>query len=235
MINNQSENQFVAFSGTGTGGTSAPLTFTPASLTFANQIIGTSGATKIVTVKNTSAAAVTLSAFSGTGYFAATGGHVTPCSGGQSLAAGASCTVSVEFTPDVAAPGVINGSVTFTDNASVGTQVLDVKGTVVLPLSFTPASLTFPAQTVATASAPQTVTITNNLPSSTNITIVGSGDFTAAAGGTTPCTATLASLAKCTINVTFTPSAVGTRASAITVTDTGNPNVQTLSVTGTGQ
>ena len=235
MINNQSENQFVAFSGTGTGGATAPLTFTPATLTFANQVIGTSGATKIVTVKNTSAAAVTLSGFSGTGYFAATPGHTTPCSAGLSLAAGASCTVSVEFTPDVAAPGVINGSVTFTDNASVGTQILDVKGTVVLPLSFTPASLTFLAQTVATASAPQTVTITNNLSSSTNITIVGSGDFTAAPGGTTPCTSTLAALAKCTINVTFTPSAVGTRASDVTVTDLGNPGAQTITVTGTGQ
>jgi hypothetical protein len=34
--------------------------------------------------------------------------------------------------------------------------------------------------------------------------------------------------------VTFTPSAVGTRASAVTVTDSANPSVQTMNVTGTG-
>jgi hypothetical protein len=35
--------------------------------------------------------------------------------------------------------------------------------------------------------------------------------------------------------VTFTPSAVGTRAAAITVTDSATPAVQTLIPTGTGQ
>jgi hypothetical protein len=88
---------------------------------------------------------------------------------------------------------------------------------------------------VATTSTAQTVTLTNNLASSVSTTIVGSGDFAAAPGGTTPCTGTLGAHAKCTITVTFTPSAVGTRASAVTVTDGANPAVQTLNVTGTGQ
>lgn len=59
--------------------------------------------------------------------------------------------------------------------------------------------------------------------------------FTAAPGGATPCTSTLAAKAHCTFSVTFPPSAVGTRASAITVTDSANPAVQTLNATGTGQ
>jgi hypothetical protein len=121
------------------------------------------------------------------------------------------------------------------DNATVGQQVLDVKGTATLPLSFSPTTLTFAAQTVATSSTAQTVTITNVLTTSITSAIAGNGDFAAAPGGTTPCTGTLAGHATCTFTVTFTPSAVGTRTGAVTVTDGSNPSVQTVNVTGTGQ
>ncbi len=60
------------------------------------------------------------------------------------------------------ASGAINGAVVISDTASVGQQILDVKGTAALPLTFTPTSLTFPAQTVATTSASA-----NRLPSPT--------------------------------------------------------------------
>jgi hypothetical protein len=105
----------------------------------------------------------------------------------------------------------------------------------VLPLTFAPPSLTFAAQTVATTSAAQTVTLANNLTTTVGPTITGNGEFAAAPGGATPCSSTLGAHAKCTFNVTFTPTAVGTRPSAITVTDAANPGVQTVNVTGTGQ
>lgn len=227
--------QLVPLSGTGSGGSTAPLTFTPTTLTFVAQSVGTVSAGKSVTVKNTSASAVTLSSIGTSGEFNAAGSGTTPCAGTLVLNAGASCTLSVTFAPAFGASGTINGAVVISDNASVGQQVLDVKGTAALPISFTPTALTFTAQTVATTSASQTVTLTNNLATSLSATIVGSGDFAATPGGTTPCTGMLGAHAKCTITVTFTPSAVGTRASAVTVTDAGNPGVQTFNVTGTGQ
>lgn len=110
-----------------------------------------------------------------------------------------------------------------------------MKGTAALPVTFSPTSLTFSPQAVATTSAAQTVTLTNNLATSINPTITGSGEFEAAPGGTTPCTTTLAAHAKCTIVVTFAPHAIGARASAITLTDAANPGIQTLNVSGTGQ
>jgi hypothetical protein len=67
------------------------------------------------------------------------------------------------------------------------------------------------------------------------LSITGNGDFAAVAGGATPCTSTLAAHASCTVVVTFTPSAIGTRASAITVSGGSNPALQTVNVTGTGQ
>jgi hypothetical protein len=227
--------QLVALSGTGSGAAAAPLTFAPATLTFANTAVGTTSAGKTVTVKNTSASAVTLSSIAASGDFVATGSATTPCAGGLNLAAGKSCTMSVTFSPALGASGAISGSVAVADNAAVSEQVFDVKGTAALPLSFTPASLTFAAQTVATTSAEQTVTLTNNLTTSVSPTIAGNGEFAVVSGGATPCSGSLAAGAKCTFTVTFTPSAVGTRASTITVTDAANPGVETVNVTGTGQ
>ena len=227
--------QVVGLSGTGSGGATAPLSFTPTTLMFAAQAVGTTSAGKAVTVKNTSASSVTLSSLATSGDFAVAGSGTKPCAASLNLAAGVSCTMSVTFTPAFGASGTISGAAIVSDNASVGQQILDVKGTAALPISFTPVSLTFSAQTVATTSAAQTVTLTNNLATSLSPTIVGNGEYTAVPGGTTPCTGTLGAHAKCTITVTFTPHAVGTRGGAITVTDSANPGVQTMNLTGTGQ
>jgi hypothetical protein len=178
---------------------------------------------------------VTITEIGVSGEFSAGGAQATPCSPGLALVAGASCKIQVTFTPAFGSTGVINGGITVVDNAAVGTQILNVKGTPVLPLTFTPTTLTFAAQTVATTSAPQTVTITNNLTNTLAPIITGSGNFAVVPGGTTPCMATLGPLTSCTLLVTFTPSGVGTRSSTITVTDLSNVMVQTMNATGTGQ
>jgi hypothetical protein len=227
--------QLIALSGTGSGGTTAPLTFTPATLFFAAQAVGTASPAKNVTVKNASASSLTLNAIAASGDYSATGSGAKPCSSGLPLAAGATCTLSVTFSPALGASGAINGAIITSDTAAVSQQILDAKGTAALPLTFAPTSLTFAAQTVATTSLAQTVTLTNNLTTSLSPTITGSGDYTAAPGGATPCTSMLAAKANCTFTVTFTPSAAGTRAAAITVTDSSNPSLQTMNLTGTGQ
>jgi hypothetical protein len=227
--------QLIALSGTGSGGGTAPLTFTPTTLTFTAQAVGTTSPAKTLSVKNSGNSSLTLSTVATTGDFSATGSGSTPCAASLTLIAGATCTLGVTFTPAFGASGTINGAVVITDNASVNQQVLDAKGTSALPLTFVPATLTFAAQTVATTSAAQTVTLTNNLSASVSPTIAGNGDYTATPGGSTPCTSALAAHAHCTFTVSFAPSAVGTRASAITVTDSATPAVQTLNVTGTGQ
>jgi len=227
--------QLLALSGTGSGGSVAPLTFTPATLSYGTQVVGTTSAAKTVTVKNTSAGAVTLSSIASTGDFAAVGSGTKPCAASLQLNAGASCTMSVTFFPAFGASGTITGAVVITDNAAVGQQILDVKGPASLPLTFSPTSLTFAAQDVATSSAPQTVTVMNNLTAAISPTIAGSGEFAAVPGGATPCGASLTSKAKCTFTVTFTPSGVGTRVSAVTVIDAANPSAESMNVTGTGQ
>src|SRR5215472_13494517 len=71
----------VALSGSGTGGTSSPLTFSPTSLSFASQLVGTPTIpAKTVTVTNRSASPVTINSIVSSGGFSAAASGATPCS-----------------------------------------------------------------------------------------------------------------------------------------------------------
>ena len=76
-----------------TNSSSPVLTASPASLSFGNQAVGSASAAQAVTVSNTGTATASLSSVSAGAPFAQT----NTC--GSSLAAGASCTVNVTFTP----------------------------------------------------------------------------------------------------------------------------------------
>jgi hypothetical protein len=102
-------------------------------------------------------------------------------------------------------------------------------------MKFSVASLNFGVLQIGHTSAPQTVTVTNVSSHSVTFTsIVNSGDFFQSHScPTTP--ATLNAGQNCTITVTLTPSAAGTRNGAITLTDNdpGSPT-QTIALTGIG-
>jgi len=93
-------------------------------------------------------------------------------------------------------------------------------------------NINFPnPQSVGTTSAALTVTLTNS--GSAPLEITGSatnGDFSQ----TNTCAATVAVGAKCTISVTFTPTAAGNRYGSVTVTDNAADSPQTLVLAGTG-
>ncbi|MGA9565315.1 MAG: choice-of-anchor D domain-containing protein [Candidatus Korobacteraceae bacterium] len=96
-------------------------------------------------------------------------------------------------------------------------------------VAISPTSLTFASQILNTTSSSQAVTLTNNGTSTvTGISIGTTGDF----AQTSNCGTSLAGTSSCTINVTFTPTAVGTRTGALTVTDSAG--TQTTSLSGTG-
>lgn len=224
--------QTVALSGTGSGGGTSALAFSPASLTFTSQAVGSTSAAKTVTVTNSSASSVTINSLTAAGNYTAAGSGTSPCGG--SLASHAKCTFAVTFTPSI--NGTVKGSVAVSSSAPVTPQIYGLSGTAVLPVTFSPTSLTFAAQPVGTTSAPKTVTLTNNQNSVLSLTnIVASGDYSAAPDGTTPCGSTLAALGKCTFNVTFTPSFTGTVKGAVTVTHGAAGSPQVVGLSGTGQ
>jgi len=69
------------------------------------------------------------------------------------------------------------------------------------------------------------------LPISITFTGADPGDF----AETNTCGASLAARSRCTISLTFTPGATGTRTATLTVTDSANNSPQTMALTGTGQ
>jgi hypothetical protein len=224
--------QLAALSGTGSGGGTAPLTFSPGTFKVANTLVGASSSPVTVTVTNSSASTVNITNFAASADFSVNGSGTTPCGG--TLGAGASCTVAVTFSPSIA--GTLKGSVVFMDNASVNTQLYDLSAAAVLPVTFAPASLTFAAQAVGKASAAKTITLTNNQASTLTVSGIGSsGQFSAAAGGKKPCGSTVSAHGTCTFVVTFTPAQTGAIPGVVTVTHDASGSPQNIKLSGTGQ
>lgn len=224
--------QLADLSGAGSGGATAPLTFSPSAFKVANTLVGTSSSPVTVAVTNSSASTVNITNFTASADYAVTGSGSTPCSG--TLGPGASCTVAVTFSPSVAAK--IEGSVVFMDNASVNTQLYDLSATGILPVTFTPASLTFASQALGKTSAAKTLTLTNNQSSTLTLSgIAASGQFSAVPGGKKPCGATVNAHSTCTIEVTFTPAQSGTIPGALTITHSASGSPQNVKLSGTGQ
>ncbi len=104
---------------------------------------------------------------------------------------------------------------------------------VVLPLQLNPGSLTFANQVVFTASAAQTVTVTNpgNVAASvTNIKTTGS--YPNSFPQTNNCGTSIAAGGTCTISVTFDPQGVGVRTAAVTLTTSAG--TQSIPLSGSG-
>ena len=223
--------QIVALSGSGTGGKTPPLSFSPASLSFPSTAVGSTSADKTVLVTNNSSNPVTISTFPASTDYASKPGTASPCGG--LLMAGNQCTVTVTFSPTQA--GTIKGSVTFSDDATINTQILDLSSMATAPVSVSPTSLTFSVQPLGSTSAPKTVTITNHQSTTLAIeSITPSGDYGTVAIGANPCGSALPALTSCTIGVTFNPiSMTGTIHGDLTVSSNAISSPQVLKLSGT--
>ena len=102
--------------------------------------------------------------------------------------------------------------------------------TAIPSLNASPGALTFPQQAVGIQSSSQQVTVTGVGPLSINSIIV-TGDFEESDN----CPSTLTSGSNCQINVTFTPSASGSRTGTLSIDSNSyfNPSV-TVALSGTG-
>jgi sugar lactone lactonase YvrE len=215
---------------TATFGQTVPgtITITPSPLPFGLEGLGSTSSPETLTVSNTGNTAVTFTSIAMTGDFA--GATLAQCPG---IAVDAKpCTFQITFTPTAA--GTRNGTITFTDNATGSPQTVTLTGTgVAVAIGIAPAALTFGSQAVATTSAAQTVTVSNNGNFPLIFSgIVTSGDF---AGATlAQCPSIGEENSPCVFSITFKPTATGTRTGAITFTDTGTGSPQTVTLTGTG-
>jgi hypothetical protein len=204
------------------------VTLTPTSLVFAKTVVGTTTTAKSVTVANTGSSTLNISSIVVSGDFAPATSP-KPC--GSTLAAGANCIIKVTFTPTQL--GARTGNITINDNAANSPQTVPLSGTGIAPVTLTPGSATYAAQTVGTTSLPKTFTLKNNQSVTlSSIVISTTGDFSVS---TTTCGASLAAKTNCTIKVVFKPTATGTRTGKLNVADNASNSPQTSSLTGTGK
>jgi hypothetical protein len=204
-------------------------TLSPASLAWGIVVIGNTSAAKTATLTNTGASTFSISSVTITGTNS-TQFVISANTCGSTLAAGASCVISVEFKPTL--EGKLAATLSVVDGAGTQTAALSGTGTAV---KFAPASLTYSGTAVGTSSAPQTDTLTNlgSTALTINSIVIGGAD-PADFSETNSCGTVLAAGASCGITVTFTPTALGTRTANVTVTDSDVTSPQKLILTGTG-
>jgi hypothetical protein len=108
---------------------------------------------------------------------------------------------------------------------------LSGSGTNGVALTASPGSLSFAARQVGTTSPAQAVTITNG---GTAAATIGSVTVTGDYAQTSTCGATLAAGATCAVNVTFKPTAGGSRAGSVKVASDDPFSPLTVNLTGSG-
>ena len=227
--------QTVSLSGTGTG-TSGTVTISPTSLSFGSINVGSTTASQTATLKNGSASSITISGVSVTGTNA--GDFVISSKTcGSSLAAGASCSISVAFKPT--ANGSRAGTLTVSDSSSNSPQTVALSGTggtTSGSVTVSPTSLGFASTAVGSTSAAQSATLTNGTSSSITISSVtvggtNAGDF---AISSKTCGTSLAASASCSASVVFKPTASGTRTATLSFADSGSGSPQNVALSGSG-
>jgi hypothetical protein len=215
---------------TGTGITAA-LSVSPASLTFASQIVATTSAAQDVKVTNISTTSVSITGVTITGLNYS---DFTASQCGTTLAAAATCTIAVTFHPS--ATGSRTASLYITSNATPSTNTVSLSGTGVEPvIALSPSSLSFASTIINTVGATKTITATNTgsaTASITSISVTGTNanQFTESNN----CGSTLAINASCTISVTFKPTVGGTWNASVSLADNAAGSPQTAALTGLG-
>ena len=211
----------------------AQATLTPTTLSFGKQGLNNTSAAKKVTLTNNESTAIAISGKTITGTNASAFA-ISAKTCGTSLAAHATCTISVTFTP--AATGAMTATLSVADSATNSPQTVPLTGTGVAQATTSVTTLAFGNQGLKSTSAAKTVTLTNN--DSTAITLSGetiSGtNASAFAISAKTCGTSLAGHASCTISVTFTPAAIGAMTATLSVADSATNSPQTVPLTGTG-
>jgi hypothetical protein len=213
--------QIVTLSGTGT----APPTDTlsPSSLRFPAAQIGHMAPTQTISLTNSGGAALSQLSIHAVG-----AGFSESNDCGGTLTAQSACTITVSFQASTTGP--VTGQIFVAD--SIRSQIVTLTASGLAPAddNLSPLSLDFGGQIIETASAPQTITLSNNIQATlSGIRIQSSNpDFML----TQTCGTTLAGGQSCAIQVVFEPHSPG--AESGTITDVDSRRTQQVTLTGIG-
>ena len=217
--------QTVSLSGTGS---QAQLSVYNPGLSFPLRTYGTISPPKPVTLTNVGNTPLSISNVQVVGAFAQT----NDCGG--TVAPGSTCTFNVTFNPTTAqaipAWKSFFGNLIIYDDDPGSPQMVLLGGTGTA-LVVSPTRVTFGSQAVGTTSAPFKVHVTNKGTAAISFgSITAAGDF----AETNNCPVSLLPQKTCTISVTFSPTATGTRLGTLTLNDSDGNSPQTVALSGTG-
>lgn len=221
-INDDAGTQVVPLTGTG----SAPVTLSASTLNLGTVAVGNTSAAKTVTLRNRQSVTLNFA-----GIATSAGFSITSNTCGTSIIAGASCTVGVTFSPS--ATGAAAGTLTFTDDALNSPQTVSLSGSGSVPVTLSSGALNLGTVTVGGTSSAKSVTLTNHENVPLNFSTIGTSAGFSAASNT--CGTRIAAGARCTVGVTFSPTATGAAAGTLTFTDDAAGSPQIVSLTGTGK
>ena len=136
-----------------------PVVLSPAGLNFGKVILNVASVDSL-TLTNKQSGPLKISSITGypAGYSLNSAGTTCPFAP-NTVPAGGSCVIAFSLTATVA--GGQPGTISINDDASNSPQAVAVNANAYPPMTYTPSSLLFTGQSVGTASAPQTITLTN--------------------------------------------------------------------------
>jgi hypothetical protein len=177
----------------------------PGNLNFGNSQIGAASPAQTVTLTNAGKGALGATTVTASTNFAVVANNCN-----QSIAVGASCTITASFTPPAA--GSFNGALTLSNNATFGgkqTVALTGTGDTGALLLVSPSLLDFFDQPANITSLPQTVTLTNTGNVAVPLPAGAIRITTAYAISASTCGSNLAVGGSCKLGITYTPPASG--------------------------
>lgn len=136
-----------------TAATAPSINLSPSSLTFNSVVVGATSTAQFINITNNGNVTLTFSSIIFNGNFSPAG--LGSCGVSVPLAAGTSCTISVNFVPT--ALGSRSGGVTLTDNASNSPQTVTFSGIGISAPDIIPPSI--PVGLTATASSPSQINL----------------------------------------------------------------------------
>lgn len=234
IASNSPTNPAISLSGLGSATPVASVALNRTAVAFRTQTVATTSAAQDVTVTNAGQAPLMINnvATSPMPEFVSTTNCLT------TLQTGASCTVTVVFTP--AGAGNRTGNIAVTSN--VGTTNIPMAGfSVLTPTAIaTPdkTTMAFAATPVGAKSAVSSFTLNNtgNAPLEVSAVTLGGTDasqFKMVTGST--CRAgTMAAFASCRVDLTFEPESAGSKTATVTVAHNASGGNVTMTATGSG-
>jgi hypothetical protein len=232
--------QILALNGKGLAPATPAVTVVPNSpIMLPSTTQGATSAPLVVTITNSGNAPLNVSAVTVTGANASDFALASNTCTGAAVAANASCTLGITFTPS--AVGARQGNLQIADNAPASPQSFNLIGTGNSPTPTAPAVVISPATaavsgTQGTASNSTNILISNsgNAPLHISGVVFAGANVSEFINPSNPCVGTpIAPNTSCSISVTFAPLGVGTRTETVTITDDAPNSPQSFTVNGT--